>query len=289
MLPISITSHPYFHDDMDEVKAKELLSSNCDKTNILFCKTKNSKEFLMCYKASFRGKEEVRTLKFSYNTNHKTIESSSLGRLSTLYAAAQQLPRFLKGFADGQFNPSPSYNKAVISKIFAKQTESIFPSLGFTIIRNNIFSKLDMNSLFNAMQVSKNWHAFICSDIPTILQKHDAAENEKINKHNEMVRFIFNEIKDKLKPDNEGQGQLWKRLKYNDFVVSEPQWYGAKILCRIDSNIYNEKRYLLIGEHGPEIRWMNVDEPVQDDVYEQLVNACNLGRTSLARTSEGWF
>lgn len=282
MLPVSIAKHPYFHEDLDEKKAKEFLSSNADNVNFLFCKSINNKEFLFCYKASFRGSMECRVLKLTYNVNQKKIESGSLGNFSTLYAISQQLPSFLKGFADGQFIPIPAFKKSLMAELFLEQTGSIvspLSPLSNDVVLDNIFSKIDTNSLFNAMLVSKSWYLLIKSDIPLILKRQYQAEKLKMAAHKEKVQFIFNFIKNELQPDPEGQGKKHKQLVYESFTLSQPEWYGSsKIICKIDSEEY-KNGYLLIAPEST--RWMSVEAPVNDDLYEKLLNVCKLGKNSM--------
>lgn len=272
MLPLSITRHPYFHEDLNLEKANFFLFNEDNKANMLFINGKSNQEFILCYKASFRGNIEFRVLTLTYNTDQKSIKSTSLGNSSTLHGIYRQLPKFLTGFVGGEFNPQPAYKekRSELTQLFLKQTVSFF-SLNFLckdIFINHIFSKIDRGSLFNAIQVSKEWYLYLNSHMPALLKRHDQMEKET-------VEFIFEFIERKLKPISKSSIQL----EHEEFVLSGVQratWDESIIRCKMDTKDLKTK-YLLISRHSIQL----VDNPyfvsatsVNHELYIKLLNAC---------------
>lgn len=122
------------------------------------------------------------------------------------------------------FHPLPALKKPILAELFLDyvKTNSSTPllnPLSNDILINKIFSILDKNSLFNSMLVSKNWYLLIQSNINLILKFQHQEENKKIARQNEIIQFIFNNIKNKLNSDPEGNTS--KLIAHQGFMLSD--------------------------------------------------------------------
>lgn len=273
MLPRQIINHPFFHAHLDELSAREFLKKTTE-ANFLFCNSKSNKKFnpcfLLLYKASFRGQEEIRALTLNYNESLKTIEHASLGASSTLSSVVDKLPKFLNGFSDDIFNPSPCYNQVTRNNINKEIVQQAIPGLPNDVAKE-IFSNLDLHSLYNSMQVSKSWAASINKNLFTIFKANDQVELTNKAGQKQKIQNVFEKIKSDLLLGNEGTC-----LMYQDFILSEPQWYSSvEILCRIQSK--EENGYLFIGNGS--LRWAEA-KVVEDKFVQRLEEACRLGKNS---------
>lgn len=274
MLPNSIIYHPYFHKDIEEAKAFEILKRCQDKSNFLFCHGKKPDEFLLCYKAKFKGQEEIRKLIFSYSTTHKIMQSSSLGKHPTLYAAAQQLSIFLKGYADEAFLPMPIYNNTINKQLNSKLEQEAIPGLINDVTSQLIFPKLPVNSLFNAVQVAKNWQVLINKNLFNFFKSQDDAYKQKQIILAQKAKFIFDRITNNISPHIPDTSKFPKELSYDGCIISEPEWYSSdEILCKINSAEYHDQ-WLFVSKYA--LRWAN-DLLIDERLYEQLENTCRNG------------
>lgn len=111
-----ITSHPYFHLNLNETLVNAILTNRPDNSgNLLFCTAGNHQQILLYYKVKITHDgvvtNAIRKFALVYNHQTKLIEGSNLKGAPSLHELVQSLPEYINqpGIV---FVPQPICNRA---------------------------------------------------------------------------------------------------------------------------------------------------------------------------------
>ena len=274
MLPVSITKHPFFYENFDQNRSKEILNQPEQKANLLFYKTQ-ANQIGLCYKASFKGEKQIRFLNLSYHPPSNTIKSTmSLFNDSTsLYDVAQKLAKFLEGFADS-FVAVPLYKTSSLKIKFSEQLVSlILPQELNCDVLEKIISQVGFSEAKTLFRISKTFYLMTQSKIPQILENQEYVNAEKITQRQKIIGSIYQFLTETFKPVDEGSGHPSKKLVSEEFTISGVQQYtDCKILCNFKEKD-NKQTAIFISSKS--IQWVNEDRVPSDEFCQQLLAACS--------------
>lgn len=246
-----------------------------DEGNLLFISGSKKDDVILLYKAFFNGAIQIREMILSY---HDGLHSSSLGSHTYLESYVESLTKFLDGWTS-----SPFIAREISSEIEEKISQSehemdAMPPLPNEIV-HEIFRKLDSKDLKAASVVCKIWGLFAENAKKEIAKDKWRAEQEEIIFNKEKINIVFEHIKNRLKPDSEGNGDIGKRLSYKGFTISEPTWYGVNsIMFKLNGPDYRNVS-ARISCNRASIDLFNYKETNFNNKYlPNLVELCEKGK-----------
>jgi hypothetical protein len=204
MLPRFISGHPYFHENINETQAKEIVNASSENEgNFLFCKSDsgNENEFLLVCKGMYKNVLQIRTYRCIYRADLFGSKINGIGTES-VFAGLQDIIhyiptsnlRFREIIPVFMFIPHPIFNPVIQNnKLQYKKIDYAIPPLP-NDVTEIIFQYLDMKSLTATARVSKSWYTLFSKNIQTIIQAREQIESAIIKKdqiEREYANMVF--------------------------------------------------------------------------------------------------
>lgn len=190
MLPRLISSHPYFHENLNEEQAKQIVSLE-GEGNFLFCKSsgENPNEYFLVCKGLINNLLTIKTIKCTFIAErfgsiiaYCGFESAFSGLEAIVRLVEAHKSSFKPIIPDYNFTPRPIYNSLVKTNRLAFKDNNILPLLPSEVVKI-IFQKIDMPSFINTTKVSKSWYTFFNQNfLTTTIKEREKIEEAKIRK-----------------------------------------------------------------------------------------------------------